>query len=336
MNLLGAILYDPAVAVSKATSALLALTALDTTNLRITFTVPAHGKVRVRMKGVLHGATTFPTILLGVLEGATLRGRMAPVQSLGNTAVATAMVSVEADYCVTGLAAGSVSWDASYAVQTVVASTGLKYGGPNDNVGNDAFGGFLFEIYDPQPVPTAAPGAAGGVLIAGSNAPTTFAGSSSTAGLTITGGSSATGALTITGGSSSGAGVIVTTTSGDGMKITATGGNGIALSCISATGKHGFVSTGGTNGHGIFGIGTGSGSGFNAAARRGIHRCRSRNKRRREVRGRRGGWRGHSRQHHWKPRRHGIDAHNLHREHAPDRRFVRADRRRRGGTNCAR
>lgn len=38
MNLLGAKLYDPAGAVSKATSSLLAMTAFDTTNLRLTVT----------------------------------------------------------------------------------------------------------------------------------------------------------------------------------------------------------------------------------------------------------------------------------------------------------
>ena len=49
MNLLKAALYDPSVAVSKATSALLAMTALDTTNLRLAITVPAHGMVRFRL-----------------------------------------------------------------------------------------------------------------------------------------------------------------------------------------------------------------------------------------------------------------------------------------------
>lgn len=36
MNLLASTLYDPAVAVTKATTALLAMTAFDTTNLRLT------------------------------------------------------------------------------------------------------------------------------------------------------------------------------------------------------------------------------------------------------------------------------------------------------------
>lgn len=155
MNLLAAKLYDPATAVSKSTAALLALTAIDTTNLRLAFKVPPSGMVRVRMSAVVHGATTFPTILLGVLEGATVKGRVAPVQSLGNTAVATAQVFVEADFIVSGLTPdASLSWDAAYGVETIVASTGLKYGGPNNTTANDAFGGFCFEIWDPCPAYT--------------------------------------------------------------------------------------------------------------------------------------------------------------------------------------
>jgi hypothetical protein len=160
VNLLAGKLYDPSTAVSKATTAALAMTAIDTTNLRLTFTVPASGIVRVRLGAVVHGATTFPSILLGVLEGSTVRGRLAPVQSLGNTAVATALVQVEADFLVTGLTPGaSLSWDAAYGVETLVAATGLKYGGPNNATANDAFGGFFFEIWDPCPdyLPSAVP-----------------------------------------------------------------------------------------------------------------------------------------------------------------------------------
>lgn len=152
MNLLAAKVYDPAAAVTKNTTAALAMTALDTANLRLAITVPAHGMVRFRLAGVLHGATTFPSILLGVMNGANVLGRVAPVQSLGNTAVATALVSVEADFIVTGLAPGAMNVDAAYGVETLVAATGLKYGGPNNATANDAFGGFIFEAWDPQPM----------------------------------------------------------------------------------------------------------------------------------------------------------------------------------------
>lgn len=148
MALLAGTLYDPATAVSKVTSAALALTALDTTNLRLAFTAPANGSVLVRMVGTLHGATTFPQIMLGVLEGSTVKGRVAPQAVMGGTALATTMVNVEALFVVTGLTpAASLTWDAAYGVETLVASTGLKYGGPNNSTANDAWGGFCFEIW---------------------------------------------------------------------------------------------------------------------------------------------------------------------------------------------
>lgn len=148
MSLLAAAAFDPATAVSKSTAALLALTALDTTNLRLTFTVPASGAVFVRLKGQVHGATTTPSILLGVLEGATIIGRGAPLGGLVNTAVATAIVAQEVTFCVTGLTPGvNKTWDAAYGVETLVTSTGLKYGGPNNTTANDAFGAFVFEIW---------------------------------------------------------------------------------------------------------------------------------------------------------------------------------------------
>jgi hypothetical protein len=152
LNLLGAKLYDPAVAVNKVTTAAIAMTALDTTNLRLAITVPAHGMVRFRLMACLHGATTFPSILLGVMNGANVIGRVAPIQSLGNTAVATALVNVEADFVATGLTPGAMNVDAAYAVETLVAATGLKYGGPNNTTANDAFGAFVFEAWDPQPM----------------------------------------------------------------------------------------------------------------------------------------------------------------------------------------
>lgn len=148
MGLLAGTFYDPAAAVTKATSALLAMTAMDTTNLRLSFTVPNNGRVMVRIAGVLHGAATFPQILLGVLEGTTVRGRSAPILGGGNLAATTLMLA-ESVFLVTGLTPGaSLTWDAAYGVETIVASTGIKYGGPNNTTTNDAFGGFAFEIWE--------------------------------------------------------------------------------------------------------------------------------------------------------------------------------------------
>ena len=147
-TLLGSVLYDPTTSVSKSCASLLAMTAMDTTNLRITFTAPASGKVLVRLKGVVHGATTFPQILLGVMDGSTVKGRGAPMGGLKTTAVATAQLAQEVQFIVSGLTPGnSYSWDAAYAVQTLLASTGIKYGGADDTTTNNAFGAFQFEIW---------------------------------------------------------------------------------------------------------------------------------------------------------------------------------------------
>lgn len=147
-RLLNGTLYDPAAAVSKATTSTLAMTAIDTTNLRLAFAAPTSGRVLVRLQGTLHGATTFPQILLGVLEGATVKGRVSPAGLKQGTDLATTFLTVEALFVVTGLTAGtSYTWDAAYGVETVVASTGLKYGGPNNTTANDAFGGFAFEVW---------------------------------------------------------------------------------------------------------------------------------------------------------------------------------------------
>jgi hypothetical protein len=147
MACLGAKLYDPASAVTKSTAALLAMTAIDTTNLRITFTAPASLKVLVRLQCTVHGATTFPTILLGVLEGSTVVMRVSPMGGLKTTAVATAQSTQEATAVLT-VTSGSHTFDAAYGVEILLASTGIKYGGPNDTTTNNAFGAFIFEVWE--------------------------------------------------------------------------------------------------------------------------------------------------------------------------------------------
>lgn len=154
MNLLKAVNYDPSTAVSKATSALLAMTAFDTTNLRLAVTVPAHGMVRFRLQCNLSGATTMPQVLLGVLNGATVVGRQVPLAALPGTALATTNVPLVVDFVATGLTAGATNFDAAYGVETIVAATNIHYGGPNNTTGNDAWGGFAFEAWDPQPQQT--------------------------------------------------------------------------------------------------------------------------------------------------------------------------------------
>lgn len=154
MNLLGAKLYDPGTAATKATSSLLAMTAFDTTNLRLAVTVPAHGMVRFRMRCAITGATTSPTILLGVLNGATVVGRVAPTYENATANASSQNFVCDAEFTATGLTPGATNFDAAYAVQVVVASTNIKYGGPNTNGGANAWGAFVFEAWDPQPQQT--------------------------------------------------------------------------------------------------------------------------------------------------------------------------------------
>lgn len=147
-KLLARVNYDPAAAVTESCASVIGMTAMDTTNLRVTFTVPASGIVFVRQAGQLHGGTTLPQTLLGVLEGSTVRGRAAPMLGGGNIA-ATTIVKAEAGFTVGGLTpSASLTWDAAYSVETAVSGTGYKYGGPNNTTANDAFGGHCLEIWD--------------------------------------------------------------------------------------------------------------------------------------------------------------------------------------------
>ncbi len=156
MNLLAAKLYDPSSAASQVTTSLLAMTALDTTNLRLGFTVPASGFVRVKQSIVHTGSTTSPQVLLGILEGATVRARVACNANLLQTAIATSQIRLEADYVVAGMTPGaSVNWDFAVGVEIVASASGaLKWGGPNNTTTNDAWGAVVFEIWDPQPKTT--------------------------------------------------------------------------------------------------------------------------------------------------------------------------------------
>ena len=149
MALLASRQYDPAGVATVATTGASVMAIFDTTNLRNVFTVPPNGAVLARMRACTHGATTFPQTLLGILEGATVRGRMVPMGSLSGTGLATTRVALENLVVISGLTAGaSLTWDMAYGTETGVASSAYKWGGPNDNSGNDAHGAAIFEIYD--------------------------------------------------------------------------------------------------------------------------------------------------------------------------------------------
>lgn len=149
MALIQAIYYDPAVAVTKPTTAALAMTPIDSTNLRLTFTSPSD-RVLVRLVGILHGNSAFPQIFLGLMDtGSIVLRRIPPRSVVGGTSTSTTMVQAEALFVMTGLTPGaSYTWDAAYGVETAVTSTALKYGGPNDTTANNAWGPFIFEVWD--------------------------------------------------------------------------------------------------------------------------------------------------------------------------------------------
>jgi hypothetical protein len=152
MKLLAGTFYDPAVAVTKATSSLLAMTAIDTTNLRLTFTAPSNGSVLVRMRVSSQGATAAAQILLGMLDHGNsdaVKARQVPISGGRGNAGGGSQVTRSISIVVTGLTPGtSYTYDAAYGVETVVASTLLKYGGPDDTSNATAAGGIAYEIWD--------------------------------------------------------------------------------------------------------------------------------------------------------------------------------------------
>lgn len=147
-NLLGAKFYDPGTAASQSLASALAMTAMDTTNLRITFTAPSTGTVLWRIAACEHGSTTMGTILMGILDGSTVRARTAPIAATPSNLSATSRVALEASGVITGISPGmSYTWDAAYSVETVSAGSAIKYGGPDDTTTDNAFGGIGFEIW---------------------------------------------------------------------------------------------------------------------------------------------------------------------------------------------
>lgn len=148
-QLLASALYDPAVQVTVATTTLKAMTAFDTTNLRLVFTAPASGNVlvRIRVPTSATTATVQPDVLLGILDGATVRLRVVGISTSKTATSSPLAYGMEAQGVVTGLTPGNVfTWDAAYAVQAT-AGTQFSYGGPNNASGSNATGGFLYEIW---------------------------------------------------------------------------------------------------------------------------------------------------------------------------------------------
>lgn len=151
MGLLAGVCYDPATAASVSCASLLAMTAIDATNLTVSFTAPSNGSVIVKMTTMATGGSATPQVLLGVMEhsgGAVIARKVPQVAVQGTGVGSTIHVPMSVVFPVTGLSAGTHTWDAGYAVQVVAASSVLKWGGPDDTTTNNAFGAFTFEVWD--------------------------------------------------------------------------------------------------------------------------------------------------------------------------------------------
>jgi hypothetical protein len=158
-GLLGSAHYDPGTAATASINALVAMTALDTTNLRLTFTAPSSGNVYVHMRGVVTGTTVATGATeWGVLDGATVRFRQRGIGGQNNPATLAAndQSVYDASGLVTGLTPGtSYTWDAAYCVKATQTSGTVSWGGPNNTTANDAWGGFAFDIWNPDSLPRA-------------------------------------------------------------------------------------------------------------------------------------------------------------------------------------
>lgn len=288
MNLLLPINYDPlGGAVSKSVGSALAMTVLDNVNLRAAVTVPAHGMLHIRMRCVTSGSTLVPDIFLGVFNGGSLLMRQAAAAHIDRgTAVSGARCVHTVEFVISGLTPGAINLDAAYGVETVAASGNIKYGGPDDATLDNAWGPFTFEVWDPRPLPTAAPGAANGVLIAGSNAAPSFAGINISGDIVMAGDIGIEGAVAVTAdgnnsavtliGAGTGHGLLATggASSGDGIHANSTG-NGSGIGAVGDGTGHGIAATSGTgatgngitatsaatNGRGIAATGNGTGDG---------------------------------------------------------------------------
>jgi hypothetical protein len=201
--------------------------------------------LHIKIGVTLGGASVQPNVLLGVLSGATVVGRVRAYQTeLRSTQVSQDTQRLSADFIVSGLTPGSITLDAAYGIESTNGGAGsLRWGGPNNTTDADAYGAFEFVISDPRPLPVAAPGASDGVLIAGSNAATSVQGLSSAGDFNL-------------------ANVSV-----EGSVVVAPDGDNHAVTLLASGSGHGLYAAGAGGGHGIYGAGgDGGGDGIHGEA----------------------------------------------------------------------
>lgn len=149
-KLLGRALYDPATLATKTITAGVAMTAFDTTNLRVTF-VATTTKVRVKMWSTARSSSTSSNEVvpfLGILDGSTIRLRKAC--SLAKPGGVTgSVVGISAEGLITGLTIGNTyTFDLAYGHENSTATGQLAYGGPNNATTGDAAGQTGFGIWE--------------------------------------------------------------------------------------------------------------------------------------------------------------------------------------------
>jgi hypothetical protein len=103
--------------------------------------------VYFRIAAQFHGSTTLPAIMLGILDGSTVKARVNPLAAMPTSSLATGCGAFDASGVISVTPGTNYTWDAAYGVETVSDVGGIKYGGPNNATTNDAFGGFAFEIW---------------------------------------------------------------------------------------------------------------------------------------------------------------------------------------------
>lgn len=144
-KVLAATMYDPATEVFISLSGgQFAMTAFDTTNLRLTFTAPTSGRVRVKLALAARKSLTADSfhVFLGVLDGSTVKVRIPCFHGPLTSNVGT----ISADAVVSALTPGqSYTWDAAYGSEDSLTGA-IAYGGPNNATEQDASGGFYYEI----------------------------------------------------------------------------------------------------------------------------------------------------------------------------------------------
>jgi hypothetical protein len=148
-GLIDAKLVDPTTPVTKSLATITAMAAMDTGTLRIPLTVPASGNVLARIRVAQTGAAATPAMFLGIMDGSTVKLRMAPLggNTQSSSAAATDLHIWEFLGIVTDTPGASVNWDAAWSCETAQTGAVIGWGGPNDAVASNTYGAASYELW---------------------------------------------------------------------------------------------------------------------------------------------------------------------------------------------